>query len=101
MTLMQQWQYLSYMKIISSCLYIRSLDGQALLTPWWPVYDIFVPGNWPKTSSFRLPYQHHSSSADCARELFKPSKDSASLLVRTRKTFFGWEFWIFCEWRHK
>jgi len=26
-----------------------------------------VPGFLPKTSSFQLPYQHHSSSADCAR----------------------------------
>jgi len=30
---------------------------------------------WPKTSSFQFPYQHHSSCADCTRELFKPSKD--------------------------
>jgi len=28
---------------------------------------------------FRLTYQLHSSSADCATELCKPSKDSASL----------------------
>ena len=37
-----------------------------LLTPWKPVYQCIVPGNQPKTSSFRLLYQRHSSSADCA-----------------------------------
>jgi len=29
-----------------------------------------------KNSSFRLPYQRHSSSADCARELFKVGQSS-------------------------
>ena len=51
------------------------------------MYDIFVPGNRPKTSSFWLHYQRHSSSANCARELFKPAKDSASLLVYNEKQF--------------
>jgi len=32
-----------------------------------------------KNSSFRLPYQHPSSSTDCARELFNGSNGSASL----------------------
>jgi len=32
--------------------------------------------NQPKTSSCQLPYQRHSSSADCTRELFKPSDGS-------------------------
>jgi len=64
------------------------------------VCDVFVPENQPKTRSFRLPYQRHSSSADCARELFKPSKDLASLLGYNKKNF-GWRFQIFCEWRHK
>ena len=53
-----------------------------------PVYKYTVPRFQPKTSSFRLPNQRHSSSADCARELFKPSKDLASLLVCTQKNFF-------------
>jgi len=30
-----------------------------------------------KSSIFRLYYYLHSSSADCVRDLFKPSKDSA------------------------
>ena len=33
-----------------------------------------------KNSSFRLPYQCPSSSADCARELFEGSNGSASLV---------------------
>jgi len=38
-----------------------------------------------KNSSFRLPYQRPSSSADCARELFNGSNGSASLVDCTRK----------------
>jgi len=38
-----------------------------------------------------LTYQPHNSSADSARELFKPSKDSASLQVCNEKKNF------FCE----
>ena len=53
-------------------------------------YDTFVPGIQPKTSTFRLSYQRHRSSIDCARELFKPLNDLASLLVCTQKNFFGW-----------
>jgi len=41
------------------------------------------------------------SADDCIRELFKPSKDSASLCVCNEKNVFGFEFWIFCEWCHK
>ena len=58
-----------------------------VLTSRQPVCEYIVPGNRSKTSSFQLPYSI-SPSADCARELFKPSKDSASLLVCTRKKFF-------------
>jgi len=54
-------------------------------TLWEPAYDIFILRFQPKTSSFRLPYQCPSSSADCARELFKSSNGLASLLVCTRK----------------
>jgi len=41
-----------------------------------------------KNSSFRLPYQRPSSSADCARELFNGSNGSASLVECTRKKKF-------------
>jgi len=60
-----------------------------------------VPRFQPKTSRFRLLYQHHSSSADCTRELFKSWNRSASLLLCTWKNIFGWGWRIFCEWRHK
>ena len=52
-----------------------------------PGYDIFVLWNRPKTSSCQLPYQRHSSSANCARELFKWSNGLARLLVCTQKNF--------------
>ena len=59
-----------------------------LLTLWEPGYDIFVPRFRPKVSSFQLPYQRHSSSANCARELYNGWNRSASLLVCARKTIF-------------
>jgi len=71
------------------------------LTLWEMGYNIFILGNRPKTSSCWLPYQRHSSSADCARELFKGLNESASLVVCTRRRFFGWGLRIFCEWHHK
>jgi len=53
-----------------------------LLTPW----RLGGFGNFrKKNSSFRLPYQRLSSSADCARELFNGSNGSASLVDCTRK----------------
>ena len=71
------------------------------LTLWELRYDISVLWNRPKTSSCQLPYQHPSSSVDCARELFRGSNESASLLVCTRKKFFGSRVRIFCECCHK
>jgi len=53
-----------------------------MLTLGEPAYEYIVPRFQPKTSSFRLPYQCHISSADCTRELFNGSNGSA------RKTFF-------------
>ena len=54
-----------------------------------------------KNSSFRLPYQRPSSSADCARELFSGSNGSASLVDYTRKKIFARGVQFFCEWCHK
>jgi len=54
-----------------------------------------------KNSSFWLPYQQPSSSADCARELFNGSNGSANLVDCTRKKFFCLGVRVFCEWRHK
>ena len=68
---------------------------QRQLTPWRPLgFSDF----WKKNSSFRLPYQRPSSSADCARELFN---GLASLVDYTRKKFFWLGVWVFCEWHHK
>jgi len=62
-----------------------------------------------KPGIFRLTYRPHSSSANCARELFKPSKDSASLWLCNEKNWGGgscyfvsdiisevsyWPFWL-------
>jgi len=58
-----------------------------VLTPWLLVYNYIIPGNWGKTKDIWLSYQPHSSSADCARELFKPSKDSASLRLCNDKKY--------------
>jgi len=54
-----------------------------LLTPW----RLGGLAIFAKNSSFWLPYQRPSSSADCARELFNGSKESASLVDCTQKTF--------------
>jgi len=54
-----------------------------------------------KPGVFRFSYQLHSSLADCAKELFKPSKDSASLQVCNEKKIFGFGFHFFWEWRRK
>ena len=71
-----------------------------VLTRWWTVYECIVPGFRHKTSSFQLPYQRHNSFTNCARELFKGSNGSASLLVCTRKKIFWLGLRIFCEWHH-
>ena len=54
-----------------------------------------------KDSSFRLPYQRPSSSADWARELFSGSNGLASLVDCTRRKIFCLGGAVFCEWRHK
>jgi len=47
--------------------YFISMLGSDILTPWLPLgFSDFRK----KNSSFRLPYQRPSSSADCAKELF-------------------------------
>jgi len=50
------------------------------------IYSYF--GFGLKNSSFWLPYQCPSSSADCAKELFKNSNGSPSLVDCTRNKFF-------------
>ena len=46
-----------------------------------------------KSSIFHVSQQRHNSSADCARDLFKPSKDSGSLRVWNEKNF-GFGFFM-------
>jgi len=69
-----------------------------------PAYlTIWVPGGFPtaistgtgrftfkacKNHCFDRALQHYYSPADFARELFKPSTDSASLVVQIEKKFF-------------
>jgi len=48
--------------------------------------------------NFSATLQLHSSPVDSARELFKPSKDVASLRVFNEKIL---GFRVCCEWRHK
>jgi len=45
-------------------------------------------------------WQLQNMPVDCTRELFKPSKDSASLLVCNEK-FLGFGFEFFCGSHHK
>jgi len=65
-------------------------------------YDIFV--HWQRrwlvftfkthVSHFiTITLQHHNLPADCAREMFKHSKDAASILV---SIFLIGKFWISC-----
>jgi len=67
---MQNIQYLLY----------QHFENQSM------IYSYFNFGL--KNSSFRLLYQRPSSSANCARELFKGSNRSASLVDCTWKKIF-------------
>ena len=70
----------SYLLIVNMCLHTYKLFN-TLASGWFWRFS-------QKNSSFRLPYQHPSSSADCARELFNGSNGSASLVDCTRKKNF-------------
>jgi len=52
-----------------------------------------------RTTGSRLALRN--SAAESGRELFKGSKDVASLLVCNWKKNFVWGWQIFCEWYHK
>jgi len=71
------------------------------LTLWELGNDIFIPRFQPKNSSFQLPYQRHSSSTYCARELFKGSNGSTSLVDCNWNKNFWLGVRILCEWHHK
>jgi len=70
-----------------NCVNYRWQAAKSINT-WEPAYDTFLLRFRPKNSSFRLPYQRPSSSADCAREPFNGSNRSASLVGCTRKKIF-------------
>jgi len=60
-----------------------------------PVYEYIVLINPALSRYFRASLQLHNTPVDCARELFKPSKDSASLLVcNEKKLSFGFSYFV-------
>jgi len=82
---------INMIKQMSSCKWpqnkVTTLIQEAILTLWHPGgFSDFRK----KNSSFRLPYQHPSTSADCTRELFNGSNGSASLVDCTQKIFLLW-----------
>jgi len=90
------------LNVANSCEWIWQDLGRHLK---WCCLTLLEPpsfGNFcKKNSSFRLPYQRSSSSADCTRELFNGSNELASLVDCTRKKNFCLGVLVFCEWRHK
>jgi len=50
-----------------------------------------------KSNSSHVFLHGNISTDDCAKELFKPSKDSASLRVYNEKKIFGFWFCFLCE----
>jgi len=59
------------------------------LTPTEPTYKYIEPENQSKSGTFHKSHQLHNSSANYAREMFKPLKDSASLRVCNEIKIFG------------
>ena len=73
------------------------LDAKVLRC--WELVYIWYTCTW-KSHVSHISYvtlHHHNSPADWARELFKPSKDAASLLVGIFK---NWKVLDFCGWHH-
>ena len=93
------WTYLQYDNQWTPWKYDKNSRQYWYFESRRTIYSYFDFGL--KNSSFRLPYQHHSSTADCTKELFKGSNRSASLLVCSQKKIFCWGVRIFCECRHK
>jgi len=66
------------------------------LTPSVPVYEIFVLRNHALSCYFRSTLQLRNSPGHCARKLFKPSKDVASLLDCIEKKLESFGLQAFC-----
>jgi len=64
-------------------------------------YDIFIPRFWPKTSSFWLPYQCHSSSASLRWRAVQWLKQIGQSSGRYSKKIFLVGGADLCEWHHK
>jgi len=72
------------------------------LTPSAPVYEIFILRNHALSCHFHATVQLHNSLVDCDRELFKPTKYLASLLLCTvEKILFCFGFQVLFGWNHK
>jgi len=54
-----------------------------------------------KTVGWHVALRRNFCGPGSATDPVKSSKDSPSLVVCTRKFFFVWGVWIFCEWCHK
>jgi len=69
--------------------FVSNLISGGLLTLWELVYEYIIPRFQPKTDSFQLPYQRHSSSADlrsrAVQALKRISRLSSSL--HSKKNF--------------
>jgi len=74
---------------VGRCWLLTNEYGNTMImsTLWELAYDIFVLWFQLKNSGLWLPYQCPSSSADFARELFKGSNGSASLVDCTWKKY--------------
>jgi len=66
------------------------------LAPLAPVHEVFIL----QKSMFHL-HSHTTLPLHRARELFKPSKDTAGLLVCIKKNWRKFVFRVFCGWCHK
>jgi len=63
-----------------------------MLKHWLLVYKYIILGNWGKTRHILVALPTHSFSPDCAKELFKPSKDTANLRLCNGKKILVWGF---------
>jgi len=62
-----------------------ALNGLFALTRSLPVYECIILRKQASSRYFRTTLQLHNMPVDCAKELFTPAKDLASLLVCKEK----------------
>ena len=78
-----------------------SAEKLSCLTRWELVYKYIIHWNHVLSCKFHATLELHNSPVKCARELSKPSKDSANLPVCTEKKFLVLGFIFFCGWCHE